>query len=164
MRHARTPFEVRFWRKVDRRGPDECWLWIGRKDGGYGSLSLGGRGSPRVVAHRASFELKHGPIPPGLFVCHRCDTPRCVNPAHLFLGTNADNMHDALIKGRLSHVNRGRFDGEKNPAATLTEDAVRAIRRELSMGHSQSTIAAKFGTTQSAVSRIKLRRTWACVS
>lgn len=94
----------RFWSKVDRGGgPDACWLWTAHKTrGGYGQLRVDGH---QATAHRVSWELAHGPIPPGhgyhgTCVLHRCDNPPCCNPSHLFLGTNADNMADMKAKGR----------------------------------------------------------------
>lgn len=76
-----------------------CWLWTGHlSDWGYGTLHVGN--GKEVKAHRLAWELAYGPIPPKMHVCHRCDVTSCVNPAHLFLGTNADNMRDCLAKGR----------------------------------------------------------------
>lgn len=90
--------EIRFWEKVDKRGPDDCWLWTGSADrDGYGRQRVGNR--PRL-AHRVSYALEHGDIPKGLLILHRCDTPACVNPAHLRAGTQQENMAERDAKGR----------------------------------------------------------------
>src|SRR4051812_4788550 len=99
-RRKSAPLERRFWPKVDKRGPAECWLWLGSKDGnGYGQINRGARGLGLVSAHRASYELAHGPIPArpgwhGAVVMHECDVRLCVNPTHLRLGTQGDNLDD----------------------------------------------------------------------
>jgi hypothetical protein len=97
------PLAERFWAKVDVAGPEDCWVWTAALGStGYGHL--GGnrrRAQPDYKAHRLSWELHHGPIPEGLSVLHRCDNPPCVNPAHLFLGTQRDNVIDAVQKGRM---------------------------------------------------------------
>lgn len=97
---GRPPISLdkRFWEKVDRRGPDECWPWIGAEHGrGYGGILINYKSVP---AHRVAHALCKGVVPPGMFVLHRCDNPKCVNPAHLFLGTHQDNMDDMVSKGR----------------------------------------------------------------
>ena len=146
-----TQDAARFWRKVNRGvGRDDCWTWTGSKCGrdGYGGFSVA-RGKPRgqqapKYAHRAAYELTHGPIPAGLSILHRCDNPICVNPAHLFLGTQADNMKDAAAKGRL-HVPRPR--GQKLSAAQLREiDALYAG------GATQVAIATHLGVSKGFVS------------
>lgn len=89
---------TRFWSKVDRRGPEECWEWkCGRGDFGYGAFSIKHRNRG---AHRVAWVLSNGPIPRGMWVCHSCDNPPCCNPAHLFLGTHQDNEDDKTAKGR----------------------------------------------------------------
>ncbi len=90
----------RFWAKVNTGQPKECWLWTGSKTKtGVGNFY--GDGIHRTVAaHRFAFQIKHGPIPSGAFVCHTCDNPSCCNPSHLFLGDAADNAHDMISKGR----------------------------------------------------------------
>lgn len=98
----RQSFIERFWAHVEKRGPDDCWLWTGPVIScGYGQVSVKGIAK---YAHRLSLEIASGPIPGGLFVLHRCDVPRCVNPAHLFLGTQKDNINDAIAKGRIDQV------------------------------------------------------------
>jgi hypothetical protein len=129
-----------------------CWIWLGTTaGGGYGVFTDGQR---RIKAHRLSFELHVGPIPQGLFVCHRCDVPPCVNPAHLFLGTCADNCEDMRLKGRSQR-------GIRNGHVKLTELEVLRIREALKAGLSSVTsLGQQYGVSQSAISLIKARKTW----
>jgi hypothetical protein len=95
------PFADRFDAKVHPEPTTGCHLWVGATNSkGYGSIRSGGRGAAIVDAHRVAWEREHGPIPGGLFVLHRCDTPACVNVEHLRLGTQLDNMRDMASKGR----------------------------------------------------------------
>lgn len=157
-----TP-EIRFWQKVDRNGPTPshapelgpCWVWTGATtDFGYGKLTV-----EKVwrTAHRRSYEMAHGPIPPGLFVCHRCDTPACVRPDHLFLGTPAQNTKDMLEKGRAGYKGA---PGEQNSHHKLTNEQVVSIRIRFDQGETIRFLAAEFGLTVSAISGIVNGRSW----
>lgn len=140
-----TDDAVRFWAMAARGDErDSCWRWTGAKRGdGYGGVRVA-RGAAIQYAHRVAYALTHGPIPPGLSVLHRCDNPICVNPKHLFLGTQADNMKDAAAKGRL-HVERP--NRQKLSDADLIEiDALYAA------GALQRDIAAQFSVSTSYIS------------
>ena len=158
---ARTVLE-RFEARYTPEPTSGCWLWLGALSGsryGYGQFRTG-KGAQRVgtTAHRASWELFRGPIPEGLFVCHHCDTPGCVNPSHLFLGTHQQNMDDARRKGRPIGGIGPRVRGVGHHNAKLTEPQVLAIRSDGRGGHD---IAATYGISQSTVWNIKQRHTWA---
>jgi hypothetical protein len=147
-------------RLEDKLGPKDpvtgCIEWTaGRNKAGYGRINRGRRGEGTVLAHRLVWELKHGPIPPGMEVCHSCDNPPCCNEAHLFLGTHQDNVADMVAKDRGKHPK-----GEVHGRAKLTEADVVEIRRRLAAGESQRKIAASFGITQGPVCCIKTGRTW----
>lgn len=143
-----------FERLMDKLVPvteSGCWLWTAATDShGYGKLGLGGK---RVVyAHRMSWELHNGPIPAGLWVLHKCDTPSCANPTHLFLGSQADNMRDMRLKGRA-----GDISGERAGLAKLTQTQADEIRTAKGTHRS---IAAAYGIDHSQVTRIKNGKQW----
>ena len=143
----------RFAERFARGAPDACWLWTAGKRRGYGSIRDGGR---MRQAHRVAWELAHGPIPDGLCVCHKCDNPPCVNPAHLFLGTKQDNNRDRARKGR-----QGWIKGESNGRARLTEDDVREIRALIELGkHSQREIGQEYGVSRTLIGRIVRSEVW----
>ncbi len=142
-----------FWEKVEKG--DGCWLWMASvMSNGYGAAW---DGSKVKTAHRRSYELTKGEIPQGMHVLHTCDDRRCVNPDHLFLGTNLDNINDRVAKGRSNR--RSRAVGEAHGMSKLTESQVIQIR-ELASTLSELEVAAQFGVSRNTVNRIVLRRTW----
>lgn len=139
----------RFWAKVNKT-PD-CWLWGGATDrDGYGKI--GERGES-IGAHRVSYELANGPIPAGMCVLHSCDNPPCVNPGHLSIGTQADNMTDRDAKGRGPK-------GELNPNSVLDWPRVRDIRSRHAAGETCAAIARSMGVGKSNISMIVLNLRW----
>ena len=152
---GQQPIVARFWARV--RKTDACWWWTGTVSARYGQISLGHPSTPgakRWRAHRFSWELHFGPIPDGLVVCHRCDNPLCVNPHHLFLGTQAENVHDSSRKGR-----KNAWGLQK-----LNADDVRVIRQQAARGLPQKAIARAFGIARNTVSGIVRRKSWAHLS
>lgn len=124
-----------------------CWLWDRHHHRqGYGWVRHEGR---LLLAHRASYEAFNGSIPPGLKVLHRCDTPECVNPSHLFLGTQRDNVADMHAKGR-DRKSRGEAHGR----ARLKEDDIRKIRARRASGEILISIGADYGINASYVKKI----------
>jgi hypothetical protein len=145
--------EERFWAKVQRGEPDDCWIWTAATKRGYGHFKYGHFkvDGKMVKAHRFSYALAHGPILDGLHVLHRCDNPPCVNPAHLFPGTNADNIRDKEAKGR-GNQPRGTANGKCH----LTNEEVAEIR---TAPGTQREIGERFGISWPTVSRIKRGKT-----
>lgn len=151
------PVADRFWAKVDKRGPDECWEWKASSRYGYGRFNVGGR---PVRAHRFSKELETGrPLLPGECVCHSCDNPSCVNPAHLWIGTTRENSEDAARKGRMYKWN-GRRRGSGNPLAKVNEATVLKIRELAANGVARADLSKEFGVKPSALLNIINRRSW----
>lgn len=170
----------RFWAKVEKRATDQCWPWKGYLDRyGYGPFK-----SPiRETAHRFSYRLHKGEIPESLIVRHSCDNPRCVNPAHLLIGTFADNSRDMVERNRSAkgdrhaarlypeRVIRGdrhpmhlnpllAVHGSKHPSAKLTERDIPFIRHWLKLGHCLEHIAQVFGVYDTTILKIRKGKTW----
>lgn len=142
----RSSIEERF--SKHSRWEGECRIWGScTQGGGYGVLTVKGR---RHLAHRLAWIERNGNIPAGMYVCHRCDEPRCINPDHLFLGTQTDNMRDASRKGRVSH-------GEKNHNARLTATQALAIYND---SRNEREIAKAYGVHFGHVNDIKRGRRW----
>lgn len=157
--YTTTPASVRFWRYVDKETGAPCWLWTGATSpNGYGRFRPGSKDVPMVGPHRFSFELYNGPIASGLVVMHSCDNPACVNPAHLSIGTNKDNTHDAMRKGRMRHYFTPGFNPKRGFGPTkLNIDKVRHIR---SSNDTIDSLAEKFGVDRSLIERVKKRKAW----
>jgi hypothetical protein len=160
-----TPIADRFWPKVDRSG--ECWVWTASKmPDGYGQIGVEGHRPKR--AHRVSWELHFGPIPPGMLVLHRCDNPPCVRPDHLFLGTSRDNTLDMVGKRRHgsqryperlpSGVNHWRHRPDRQ---RLTDDQVKSIRtRYAAGGVSLVALAREYHVSEASIRMIVKRKSY----
>lgn len=161
---------TKFWARVERGTPTECWRWTARRNAnGYGTLKVNGR---QWLAHRVAWALTVGTDPGPLLVCHHCDNPGCVNPAHLFVGTASDNAQDMVRKGR-AHLQKhpelspytlypgSRPKGERNGRARVTEAVVTEIRAMRAGGMSQAAIGRKVGLSQQQISHIVRGVCWA---
>lgn len=140
---------ARFWASVDKRGSDECWEWQGcRNRSGYGVIAVNGK---PVIASRLSYELQHGDIPEGMCVCHKCDNRPCVNPNHLFLGTDADNMADRDRKSR-------QACGERTNHNVLVESQVREIKALTDITVRE--LARRYGVSDATIKNIRIGHRW----
>lgn len=161
-RFVARPLSERFWEKVDRSGgPDACWPWTAslnrpKHADGYPQIALDNDG-PKILATYASWLLHHGELPPkAKRVCHACDNRKCVNPAHLFLGTQSDNIKDAVAKGR-----HDPMPGTRHPRHKLDDEKVRELRRLAEEGtFTLKALAAKFGIAPPTAKRIIERKSW----
>lgn len=155
MARPRNTIEM-FWSRVDKAdGPNACWLYGG--PGFYKGYGVFPFDNKIYHAHRLSYILTHGDIAKDLVVRHSCDNPPCVNPAHLSLGTRADNSADMVKRGRSSF-------GERRPLAKLTEDQVCAIRKLKAEGKNSFEIAPAFGIAPGTVRNVANRHSWKHVS
>lgn len=145
------PLYKRFWDKVDKSG--DCWKWTaGTCAAGYGRIGYEGR---NVKAHRVSYAMHNGSIPKGLHVLHHCDNPRCVNPDHLYAGTDLDNSNDKHRRGRANVP-----IGERNSNSRLSEQDVVLIRELADIGTKRKALAWLFDVNKSCIDRVVTRKTW----
>lgn len=170
---TRRPLSDRLWAKVNKDGPipahvpdlGQCWEWMGRRSNGYGQINTN---DGLELTHRVAYEEQIGPIPDGLYVCHRCDNRACCRGTHFFLGTHADNMKDAVAKGRMAAGDRSAARlhpdtiarGTRRWNAHLTDDSVLAIREQHAAGMTGKDLAVKYNVSQSTISSIIRRYHW----
>lgn len=161
---------ARFWKYVEPTS--DCWLWRGAKHRqGYGSFFLARINAKHttILAHRFMYQIIHGILPPELCVCHTCDMPPCVNPAHLFTGTPAENNHDRARKGRtkanvgltMQHMPERRARGSRQGSARLLDaDVVRIRSLYQEGGHSHQQLAHEYGVAKNTIQKVLHRITW----
>lgn len=148
------PLEIRLWMRVDIKGDEECWPWLGVKDlDGYGCIHFNENGLRGQRAHRAAYMVSRGEIDSSLMVCHSCDNPSCCNPSHLFLGTAQDNSDDMKRKGRDKCPR-----GEEHYAHKLTDDDISYIRKMSSWGVGGCYIAMAYNVSPKTISKILLHQ------
>ncbi len=150
---------LRFHSNYQKRDPNDCWEWRLAKLNGYGAFCFNNAGSKSLLyAHRVAYLLHYGVDPLEWCVCHRCDNPKCVNPSHLFLGTDAENKTDMITKKRHPF---GNTHGRRQ----LTEDDVREIRKmrangEINTNAQRKDVAKRFGVTDNVIQGVIYNRKW----
>jgi hypothetical protein len=154
-----APVIKRFMEKVTILPESGCWIWTGSiGKAGYGTFNAGnGR---YISAHRWSYDYHNGEIPKGMNVCHKCDIRCCVNPEHLFIGTQRENMIDASLKGRISRKGNNII-GEKHHLSKLNADCVRQIRAEYNGNYGElKELAKRFNVSENTILRAFSKKTW----
>lgn len=166
VRRSYPPLGERLWSKTDMNGPTPiarpdlgpCWLWTGAKyKNGYGHISFNGK---TISTHRAAWIVAYGYTLGGLNVCHKCDNRACIRPAHLFPGTQSDNLLDMVRKGRFGIRRHNPLRGERSPNAKLTDAIVRRMVALRSSGKLYREIGAMFGVHENTASKVVRRIKW----
>ncbi len=154
--------DEKFWARVDVKEDDECWEFKNQPSQIYGVYNKKIDGKWKAIRpHRYAWSQHNGrSIPDGLFVCHSCDNPKCCNPTHLWLGTNSDNILDAIAKFGSWVVGQHTYIGEKHHSSKLTEEQVLDIRARVEQGERQVDLAKEYNVTRTMLSKIILRKSW----
>lgn len=153
--NKKTPIELFYKNTIIPENTDDCWIWKCNKTSRYGVIKVDSK--PKLV-HRFSYEYFNGPIPNEMYICHHCDTTKCVNPKHLFIGTPKDNCDDKMKKGR--HKAR---KGEEQGNAKLTNNQVREIKQKLREGMKRCDIAMEYNARALQIGKIARGEQWKCI-
>ena len=154
--YKRKTIMERFLRSFSKTEGDSCWLWLKRLDrDGYGQMTFHLDNDIIMVkkAHRVAYEILVGEIPTGMCICHKCDNPSCVNPSHLFLGSQADNIRDMVNKKRQMY-------GKQHWNVKLKPEDILEIKNLVASGLTNTEVAKKFNIAQQTVSAIKNNKSW----
>lgn len=151
-KNKKQTIELFYKNTIVPKNRDECWIWQCGKTARYGQIKINGI---KVGVHRFSYEYFNGKIPEGMYICHQCDQPKCVNPKHLFIGSSQDNMDDKIQKGR------GKYcKGEKQAGSILSEQQVKEIKLKLKEGVYQRILSAEYGVSQTTIYKINQGIHW----
>lgn len=151
-----VPIEIKIWAQVVKT--PTCWIWTGHTGGRHGRGMISWKGRQTYVT-RVLWEMEYGEIPPGMYICHTCDNPRCVRLDHLFMGTPKENEADKVAKGRRDN-SKLASRGESNPSAKLTETEVILMREMKEEGYGLTELGKLFGVSKHAAWDIVTRRKW----
>jgi hypothetical protein len=161
------PIEIRFWSKVDIRSDEDCWMWLASVVRHYGQFEINVNGAWKPAkAHRVAWELSHGcDVPAGLLICHTCDIPLCVNPRHLYVGTDLDNMHDKMARGRWRGGRTAKtMIGALNPMFRKHHTAAARVLMRRNRTSTVGSLNPMFGKHHTAEAKRKISLARRCLS